>query len=105
MAPRARIVNWSGGAGSGTAREGKIFANRLADDFCARIEQSRDDGRIEFGYESLQDRRSVGQRNTCDGVGVFDRHLLTRETAARRALDVGLHHPGAVFVLVAFGPV
>ena len=105
VAPRARIVNGPGRTGRRAAREREIFANRFADDFRAGIEEARDDGRVELRYKTLQHRRPIGQRNAGDCVSVFDRYFLTRELAARRALDVRLHDPGAVFIFVALRPI
>jgi hypothetical protein len=105
MPPSPRIVNGAGNTGRGAAREGEILANRFADDLGAGIKKPRYHRRVEFGHETLEHRRAIGQRHAGQRVGIFHRHFLARKLAAARALNARLGDPGPVFVFLALRPV
>src|ERR1700748_1628922 len=105
MSPGAGILDGARYARGRAAGKGKIFADRLADDLGASVEQPCDDGSIELRDITFQHGRAVSERNAGKGVGVFDRDLFAREFAAARAFDMGLCDPRAVFVLFTLRPV
>src|SRR5258708_4653486 len=98
-------MNSTGYARGRATGEGKVFANRFADDLGTGIEQPRDDGGVEFRHKGFQHRSAVRERNAGEGIGVLYGDFFPGKLAIARALDMRLRNPRAVFVLFALWPV
>ena len=98
-----RVVHRPARAGVRAAGEAEQFADRLAGDRGARVEQPRDDGRVDRGHEAFHRRRAVHHRHAGHADVVLDGHGLARKLAARSAGDRGLDVPRGMLVFIAGG--
>jgi hypothetical protein len=72
---------------------------RLTMDLGAGVEQTGDDGRIDFGHIALEERRTIHHRHAGKQHVVLESDGLAGELSGRRTLDHGLLIPGVERVL------
>src|SRR5215467_1477990 len=95
----ARIVHRPRGARMTSARKGKILAHRFADDFSARVEDSRHNRCVDRWNIAFENRRSRGHGRARETHVVFYRDSLAQEFALRRTLDLRFAIPSTEAVL------
>jgi hypothetical protein len=74
---------------------------RLAAQRGARVEQARDDRRVDFAEVALEDRRAVQERQARDHHVVLGGEAQARERSVLARADLALHVPGVVRILRA----
>ena len=105
VAELVRVVHRPGRRGVAAAGQAEVLAVRLADDRAAGVEDARDDRRVDVGHVAFERRRAVHHRHAGEADVVLQDDALAGERTVRRALDLGLHVPGAERVLGRRGPV
>src|SRR6516162_2193082 len=89
-----RIEDGAGIGGVTASREAKALANRLPNNLSARIQNARDDGRVNVRYIAFQHVGTVHHRDAGDAGVVLDGNPLARQWSGLCTLNRTLPVPG-----------
>src|SRR5215467_8932354 len=91
--------------GMASTRETEMLTYGLSDNFAASIQNSCDDCCIKLRYISLEYRRAIHHRDTCNADIVFDCNTFTCQNSGWCAFDRALLIPGVQRIFRSIGAI